>query len=99
MSRWSLIVVALGAMFATVAPARASAPPETQIDSGPGVVGLATQRFVYSATVAGSTFECSLDEQNFASCPAAGIQYAGLSGGEHRFRVRATGPGGEVDDS
>lgn len=76
-----------------------STAPETAIVSGPaGTVGIASAEFVFSASEPGSTFDCSLDGAPFAPCGSpAGLE--GLAAGDHEFRVRATDPAGNVDQS
>jgi parallel beta-helix repeat protein len=74
-----------------------STPPETTITSGPEVT--TTDRsatFIFAASEAGSTFECSLDTAAFSAC-ASPRQYTGLATGVHQFRVRATDLAGNVD--
>jgi len=75
----------------------ADSPPETTIDSGPsGTVGADSASFTFSSDLPGSSFECSLDSQPFASCSSPKA-YTGLADGEHNLAVRATGPSGTVD--
>ena len=74
-----------------------AAPPETTIDSGPqGLNTSATPTFAFSANVAGSAFECSLDRSPFGPCTSP-FQLPRVSQGPHVFDVRAVGPGAEVD--
>jgi type VII secretion-associated serine protease mycosin len=71
--------------------------PETVIDSGPsGPVATNTATFVFSASEAGSTFECSRDGGAFAVC-ASPKTYTGLTEGGHVFAVRAVTPDGKRD--
>lgn len=73
-------------------------PPETKIDSFPPDPNLSsTASFTYESNEPGSSFECALDGAAFASCPAAGITYSGLSNGPHTFQVRAIDPSNNVD--
>lgn len=75
----------------------ADSPPQTTIDSGPsGTIGTASASFGFSADLPGSSFECSLDGQAFASCSSPKA-YTELADGEHSFEVRATGPSGTLD--
>jgi glucosylceramidase len=73
--------------------------PDTSIDAGPsGTTGLGAATFEFSSAEPGSTFACSLDGGQFASCTSP-HHVLGLGNGEHRFEVRATDPAGNVDDS
>ena len=73
--------------------------PETTIDSGPsGTIQQTSATFAYSSE-AGTTFECKLDSGSFASCPASGKTYSGLTEGAHTFSVRASDAAGNVDQS
>jgi hypothetical protein len=81
-----------------------TAAPETQIDSGPAAGGTtddSTPSFDFSASEAGSTFECRIDAEQFAACSGPGLAHttAALADGGHTFEVRATDPIGNVDDS
>jgi hypothetical protein len=69
------------------------APPETTITSSTPAPGSAS--FAFSASEAGSTFECRVDTGPWTTCssPAA---YA-VAPGVHVLQVRATDPGGTVD--
>ncbi|MDA0164689.1 Ig-like domain-containing protein [Solirubrobacter ginsenosidimutans] len=72
-------------------------PPDTNITGGPtGTVASTSATFTYTATEAGSTFQCALDGAAFAACPAG---YTGLAQGAHTFQVRATDGVGNVDAS
>ena len=70
--------------------------PETTVILGPSGPGGPSATFEFVSSTPGSTFECSLDGSDFAPCEDP-TQYAGLQDGEHTFRVRAKGPGGEMD--
>jgi hypothetical protein len=73
-------------------------PPETTISSKPADPSDgSTASFAYSSNEPDSSFECSLDGAAFASCPAGGIAYAGLAGGQHSFQVRAIDTSGNTD--
>jgi hypothetical protein len=79
-----------------------NASADTHIDSGPsGQTTDDTATFTYSASpeVAGVTFECKLDDAEFASCPASGITYTDLTNGQHTFAVRSVTPTGNRDVS
>src|SRR3954447_10990945 len=70
-------------------------PPDTNITGGPAVpTSSTTAAFTYTSTEAGSTFQCSLDDAAFGTCP---ISYTGLAQGAHNFRVRATDAVGNTD--
>ena len=71
--------------------------PDTTIAGGPEGSSSSTQAaFALRASVAGSTFECSLDGAPFAACDAAPA-YAGLAPGPHALRARARDPYGNAD--
>lgn len=79
-----------------VAPSDTTAP-DTLILSGPAASTTETSAsFVFSATEAESTFQCSLDGAAFAIC-AAPHTYSNLGGGGHSFAVRARDAAGNVD--
>jgi hypothetical protein len=72
--------------------------PNTTIASGPPPVTNQTNAsFSFSASQAGSTFECSLDGA-FAPCTSPKT-YPGLGAGPHTFEARATDPAGNTDAS
>jgi RNA polymerase sigma factor (sigma-70 family) len=63
--------------------------PKTTIVSGPsGVVHRRKAKFVLDANEETVTFECSLDDADFAPCGAT-VVYTGLALGEHTFKARA----------
>jgi uncharacterized repeat protein (TIGR01451 family) len=75
---------------------------DTRIDSGPsGAADDDSATFTYSDVphITGATFECSLDDTDFVSCPAAGVTYSGLTPGEHTFAVRSVTAAGNRDVS
>jgi CSLREA domain-containing protein len=73
--------------------------PETTIGEEPaGTTSSTSATFTFSADEAGSTFECSLDGAEFTDCSSP-RELTGLAVGGHEFRVRATDPAGNVDDS
>ncbi|MDX6584157.1 MAG: large repetitive protein [Solirubrobacterales bacterium] len=75
--------------------------PETQIDSGPAANSTtadSSPTFGFSATEAGSTFECRVDGEPFAACTSEHTT-ASLTDGQHTFEVRATDAVGNVDAS
>ncbi len=74
-------------------------PPNTSIISGPASTTTSTSAsFNFSASESGSTFECALDSEPFASC-ASPRQYSAVAIGKHTFSVRATDGAGNVDPS
>src|SRR5918992_1060918 len=71
--------------------------PETQIQSGPTDPSTDTSAtFTFSSTVAGSTFECSLDGAAYAACPSP-VTFSDLTVDTHELLVRAIDPEAEVD--
>ena len=71
--------------------------PETTIDIGPeGEIIIGPARFVFSSTLAGSTFECAIDFGPFFLCSSPYLA-SGLEDGEHTFEVRAVSPYGIRD--
>lgn len=75
-------------------------PPQTTIESGPPDPSESSSAaFTYASNEPDSSFECSLDGAPFAGCPAGGISYSGLSNGPHSFRVRATDPSRNTDQT
>lgn len=76
-----------------------AAAPETVIDSGPsGLTADDTPDFAFSASEAGSSFECRFDSAPFKPCAGPGATHsAALRDGSHTFAVRATDLGSNVD--
>jgi hypothetical protein len=75
---------------------RIAPAPDTTITDGPsGTIWEPAPQFSFSATIAGSTFECRLDGGVFAACTAPHRTPA-LTAGAHSFEVRAIA-GGIVD--
>ena len=62
--------------------------PETTIDSGPSP-------FVFSSNDAGATFECKVDDGEFAACTSPDART--FTDGTHTFAVRAKDAAGNVD--
>jgi hypothetical protein len=96
----------------TTAPARAfsidATPPDTTITSGPADGSSSadtTATFAFTATQAGSTFECrvypaALTPPAFGSCSGTGTHTAsGFAPGTYAFEVRAKDPYGNTDAS
>src|SRR5207237_869564 len=74
-----------------------TAAPDTTITSGPtGTTASGSASFAFSASEAGSSYECALDGSAFASCSSP-KSYSGLANGSHTFQVRATDAAGNVD--
>lgn len=74
----------------------ASSGLDTFIDSGPTVTSDSTPDFYFSATQAGSTFECKVDAGSFADCTSPMTLPTQVDGG-HTFYVRATDSAGTMD--
>ena len=71
--------------------------PDTSIGSGPaGPTASASAAFAFTATEAGSTFQCKLDDGAWAACTSP-RSLTGLTQGAHTFRVRSIDPAGNVD--
>jgi len=71
--------------------------PDTTITGGPsGNNNPNTATFTFTATEAGSTFECKLDTGAFAACTSPRT-YTALPKGSHTFQVRAQDPAGNID--
>ena len=76
---------------------RDTTPPGTAITSGPsGTIRETSASFGFSATEAGSSFECKLDTGAWAACTSPKALSA-LSEGQHTFDVRAKDAAGNVD--
>lgn len=72
-------------------------PPDTTITSGPSSSTSSTSAsFAFTASEAGSTFECKLDAGSYSSCTSP-KSYTGLASGAHTFSVRATDAATNVD--
>jgi predicted acyl esterase len=68
----------------------AEGPPDTFIRSGPPKRSDRPKaKFTFDSSDVDSTFECSLDGEDFAACDSP-LTLTGLKAGSHVFRVRAT---------
>jgi parallel beta-helix repeat protein len=73
--------------------------PETSIESGPaGPTSERSARISFGSNEPGASFECRLNEGDFAPCSSPQLLSA-LSEGPQRFEVRATDPAGNADGS
>lgn len=83
-----------GAVAAT--PPADTTAPDTSLDTVPsGTTGPATS-FAFSATEEDSTFECKLDDGDWATCTTPRA-LTGLTTGSHTFQVRATDAASNTD--
>jgi hypothetical protein len=72
--------------------------PQTSITSHPkGKTRKRKARFAFTSSVAGSTFECSLDGRPFVACTSPDAFKVKLR--KHTFAVRARGPAGNADST
>jgi len=72
-------------------------PPDTKIVKGPPKkTHKTTVKFKFTATEAGSTFQCKLDRKPFKPCSSP-RKYKKLKPGKHVFKVRAIDKAGNVD--
>jgi hypothetical protein len=73
--------------------------PETTIKSGPShTVSSTDAKFRFTSHEMRSTFECSIDGEDYKPC-ARPKDYSGLPEGDHTFFVRAIDAVGNVDDT
>jgi Bacterial Ig-like domain len=72
-------------------------PPHTQIASGPqGITAATSASFGFTASEAGSSFECRIDGGPWSACTPP-QSYSGLASDLHTFDVRAIDVAGNVD--
>lgn len=89
--------LALGLAAAPVAVALGDAPPTTTIEYGPPpALNSGKVTFAFRSSEPGSTFACRLDDAEYRPCTSP-YTTDSLQQGDHVFRVRATGPLGDVD--
>jgi len=70
--------------------------PDTLIVNGPvALTNLNTASFSFISNEPGTSFECKLDQGNYAACVAPAI-YTNLADGAHLFQVRATDAAGNT---
>jgi CSLREA domain-containing protein len=71
-------------------------PPVATITKGPKAKSASTTAtFKFKSSVAGSTFECKLDDKPFKKCRSP-KKYKNLKPGEHVFKVRAKNQAGNI---
>jgi CSLREA domain-containing protein len=74
-------------------------PPDTKITKAPPKkTHKTTVKFRFSATEAGSSFQCKIDGKPFKACRSPKT-YKKLKPGKHVFKVRAIDKAGNVDPS
>jgi alpha-tubulin suppressor-like RCC1 family protein len=72
-------------------------PPDTSISGQPSDPATVTPfNFAFTATEAGSTFECRIDGGAYASCSSP-YSIPSLATGSHTFEVKARDPAGNYD--
>jgi hypothetical protein len=77
--------------------AKDKTPPDTKIVKGPPKkTHKRTAKFKFTATEAGSTFQCKMDRKPFKPCSSP-KKYKKLRPGKHVFQVRAIDSSGNVD--
>ncbi len=83
----------------SVATPKPPGAPETTITKGPKKTTKRRPKFKFSASQAGSTFQCKLDRGSFAPCSSPFLPPSKLKPGKHVLRVMAIGPSGATDSS
>jgi hypothetical protein len=86
-----LLIAGCSATLLAASGSQASGLPVPLITSTPSDPTSATSAtFHYIDSSAGARFRCSLDDGQFAPCPAGGTTYNNLIIGAHQFQVEAT---------
>ncbi len=80
------------------APSPPPKQPDTAIAKSVFSQQARSATFLFSSSLAGSTFQCKLDKGAFKPCSSPRA-YKHLKPGPHAFRVRAVGPSGLPDES
>lgn len=96
-----LRICALALALVLTAPATVALgdpqPPSTTIEYGPPpALSSGKVTFAFRSSEPGSTFACRIDDGDFQPC-ASPYTTDSLAQGDHVFKVRATGPLGDVD--
>lgn len=76
--------------------AKDKTPPDTKIVKGPPKNHKTAVKFKFTATEAGSKFQCKLDRKPFKPCSSP-KKYKKLKPGKHVFKVRAIDRAGNMD--
>jgi hypothetical protein len=71
-------------------------PPDTVLANPGNIVGQIDPQFTFTATEAGSTFQCSFDNAPFAPCVSPALVEV-LGSGPQQFSVRAVDAAGNAD--
>ncbi|WP_028061390.1 Ig-like domain-containing protein [Candidatus Solirubrobacter pratensis] len=74
----------------------AASPPETSLDGPEGAIKERSPTYAVSSSRARSTFQCKIDDGEWATCGEAYTTPA-LEPGAHTIQARATDAGGNVD--
>ena len=72
-------------------------PPDTSIITGPLNTTSSRDATLTYASEPAATFQCKIDTEPFAACPAVGKSYTSLLDGQRAFQVRAVDRAGNVD--
>lgn len=74
-----------------------AAAPDTTITKGPKKTRKRKPKFKFTASQAGSTFQCKLDRGAFTACSSPFVPSVKLLPGKHVLKVQAIGPTGIAD--